>query len=255
MGGSGVWTRMATMTSWRSPLTLSLAVVLSVAAATPAASAERSIFPQIFDPYVVPLFSLQERLDVSRPLFSIPPRLERTDSGEDEVLRGSLPKEGPKNPGLDVALQGPQTGPSMPATSTSFDGVGNVNGVLPPDTNGAVGPNHYVQWVNLSFAIYSKSGALLYGPASGNTLWLGFGGPCESHNDGDPIALYDRQADRWFMSQFALPPSGPFYQCIAVSKTGDPTGAYYRYAFKISDTKLNDYPKFGVWPDAYYMSV
>ena len=40
----------------------------------------------------------------------------------------------------------------------AFDGVSNVNGVLPPDTNGDVGPNHYVQWVNLSFAIYSKSG-------------------------------------------------------------------------------------------------
>src|SRR5262249_48765026 len=80
-------------------------------------------------------------------------------------------------------------------------------------------------------------------------------------NDGDPIVLYDRQANRWFMSQFALPNitstafNGPFYQCIAVSQTGDPTGAYYRYAFKISDTKMNDYPKFGIWPDAYSMSV
>ena len=59
------------------------------------------------------------------------------------------------------------------------------------------------------------------------------------------------------MSQFALPnyPSGPYYQCIAVSVSGDPTGSWYRYQFKVSDTKMNDYPKFGVWPDAYYMTV
>jgi hypothetical protein len=137
----------------------------------------------------------------------------------------------------------------------NFDGVNNVNSVLPPDTNGDIGPNHYVQWVNLSFAIYSRNGNVLYGPANGRTLWQGFGGPCESRNDGDPIVLYDEHADRWLMSQFALPnfPKGPFYQCIAVSQTGDPTGAYYRYQYSFS--KLNDYPKFGVWSDGYYMSI
>ncbi len=159
----------------------------------------------------------------------------------------------------DPALQRTEPGLALniPTPLQNFDGVNNVNGVLPPDTNGDVGPNHYVQWVNLSFAIYSKSGALLYGPAAGNTLWTGFGGPCQTSNDGDPIVQYDHLADRWMMSQFALPnyPSGPFYQCIAVSQTGDPTGAWYRYAFQISATKLNDYPQFGVWPDGYYMSV
>jgi hypothetical protein len=114
-----------------------------------------------------------------------------------------------------------------------------------------------MQWINVSFAIYSKSGTLLYGPASGNTLWSGFGGPCETTNHGDPIVQYDHLADRWMVSQFSLPnyPSGPFYQCIAISQTGNPTGAWYRYAFQISATKLNDYPHFGVWPDGYYLSV
>ena len=146
---------------------------------------------------------------------------------------------------------------AMAAPVQNFDGLNNVNGVLPPDTNGDVGPNHYMQWINVSFAIYSKSGALLYGPAAGNTLWSGFGGPCQTTNDGDPIVQYDHLADRWMVSQFSLPnyPSGPFYQCVAVSQTGNPTGAWYRYAFQISATKLNDYPHFGVWPDGYYMSV
>jgi len=159
--------------------------------------------------------------------------------------------------GPDPVLQGPISGPSAPSTQADFEGVSNVNGVLPPDTQGDVGPNHYVQMVNLSFAIWDKSGDLLYGPVDNNTLWQGFGGPCETTNDGDPIVLYDHLADRWMMSQFALPnyPRGPFYQCIAVSQTPDPTGAWYRYEFAISNTKLNDYPKFGVWPDGYYMSV
>jgi hypothetical protein len=128
--------------------------------------------------------------------------------------------------------------------------------VLPPDTVGAIGPDHYVQMVNLSFAIWDRAGNLLHGPASNNTLWQGFGGPCEKTNDGDPIVLYDHLADRWMMSQFALPrfPRGPFYQCIAVSQGPDPTGAWYLYEFKMSQSKLNDYPKFGLWPDGYYMA-
>ena len=42
---------------------------------------------------------------------------------------------------------------------------------------------------------------------------------------------------------------------IAVSKTGDPTGEYYAYEFVMPNNKLNDYSKFGVWTDAYYMST
>jgi len=141
----------------------------------------------------------------------------------------------------------------MPAPKQRFEGIGNVNNVLPPDTNGDVGPNHYVQWVNLSFAIFDrKAGEIDYGPAAANTLWQGAGAPCETRNDGDPIVLYEHLADRWLFSQLALPNglAGPFYQCIAVSHTGDPTGVYYRYDFKVSDTKLNDYPKVGLWPDS-----
>ena len=158
----------------------------------------------------------------------------------------------------DGALQAEGTpGASAPTSTGNFEGVSNVNSVLPPDPSGDIGPNHYVQMVNLSFAVWDRSGNKLYGPADNRTLWQGFGGPCETTNDGDPIVLYDQLADRWILSQFALPnfPKGPFYQCIAISTTGDPTGAYYRYEFTISENKLNDYPKFGVWSDGYYMSI
>ena len=83
------------------------------------------------------------------------------------------------------------------APSVNFDGVGNVNGVLPPDTQGDVGPNHYFQMVNLSFAIWDKQGNLLYGPVDNSTLWQGFVGAWTGTNDGDPVVLYDEMADRW----------------------------------------------------------
>jgi Bacterial Ig domain len=174
--------------------------------------------------------------------------------------------------GADPVIQTSPGALAMPSPSGDFEGIDNPPGdlinlifpPLPPDTNGAVGPNHYVQWVNLSFAVFTKSGTLVYGPAAGNTLWTGFGSDlipgsraCESDNDGDPIVLYDKQAHRWLMSQLAIPnfPSGPFYQCVAVSQTDDPTGAFYRYVFQLSDRFLNDYPKWGVWGDAYYLAV
>lgn len=143
----------------------------------------------------------------------------------------------------------------VPTPIQSFDGITNTTGVAPPDTNGDVGPNHYVEWVNLQLQIFSKTGTSLYGPVPGNTLFTGFGGVCENTNNGDPIALYDSIADRWFLSQFAVPGGARgYHQCVAVSSTSDPTGPYHRYDFFFSQTLFNDYPHFGVWPDAYYGS-
>ncbi len=198
--------------------------------------------------------------DLSPALRSIEPSPPK-GAGIREIPLGPLPnrdKTFTNAPAaLDLELQQAPGGSLMPSPIVNFEGVNNINAVYPPDTQGDVGPNHYIQWVNLSFAIYSKTGTLLLGPASGSLLWSGFGGPCETTNDGDPISLYDALADRWLMSQFALPsyPNGPFYQCVAVSMTGDPTGAWYRYAFAWPGNKMNDYPKFGVWPDGYYMTV
>jgi hypothetical protein len=149
------------------------------------------------------------------------------------------------------SLTGPIVSTALAAASA---GIG-ADGIAPPDTNGAVGATQYVLWVNAEFAVYDKTtGAAVYGPVAGNTLWSGFGGPCETTNNGDPIALYDKAASRWVMSQLANVSLGPpFYQCIAVSTTSDATGSYYRYAFSFND--LNDYPKLTVWPDGYYFSA
>jgi len=138
-------------------------------------------------------------------------------------------------------------------TLLNFEGISNVNSVNPADPNGDIGLNYYIQAINTSFAIYTKTGALVYGPANLKTLWQGFPGAYTS--DGDPIALFDHLANRWLISQFSLPnyPNGPFYELIAVSKTEDPLGAWNRYAFKFKN--MPDYPKLGVWPDGYYLSA
>ena len=212
---------------------------------------------------VGPDASYAAKNDISRPLRDIRPIRPRAKELRRirEIPRYALPNrygthaDGSPPLGLDPALQETPGGANMPAAIRNFEGVNNVNGVLPPDTEGDVGPNHYVQWVNLSFAIWDKNGNMLYGPANGNTLWQGFGGICQSHNDGDPIVLYDHLEDRWLMSQMALGFPNNFHQCIAISQTPDPTGAWYRYDFLISTSKMNDYPKFGVWPDGYYMAI
>ena len=163
----------------------------------------------------------------------------------------------PPLPAADAAGSPEGTAPSpatriralAPAATVSVPGI-SATGFLPPDTVGDVGPRHYIQAVNVAFAIYDKSGALLAGPTPINTLWASFGGPCDTQNDGDPMVRYDPLADRWVISQFAL----PGHQCFAVSKTADPVaGGWFLYAFPTPG--FPDYPKIGVWPDGYYMGT
>ena len=174
----------------------------------------------------------------------------RTPPGN--LLNGTpLLPEGEPDP---LAATSQNGGDLTPPVDLSFDGISFATGGTgsPPDTVGAVGPNHYVQMVNGSIQIFNKSGTTLYGPVTSNTIWSGFGGSCQTRNDGDPIVLYDRQADRWLVTQFTT--ASPYMICAAVSTTADPTGSYYRYAFNVG-SDLPDYFKFGVWADAYYMSA
>ncbi len=161
------------------------------------------------------------------------------------------PKENFPSNWVDPVRQNYYGTETLDTTIQNFEGQSNVQQVVPPDTYGDVGPNHYFQVVNLAFQIFNKSGTSLLGPLPTNSVWTGM--PNNS-NSGDAVVLYDEQADRWLFSQFSLPNSnGPFYQMIAVSQTPDPTGSWYRWQFSFSN--MPDYPKFGVWPDGYYMSA
>jgi hypothetical protein len=168
-------------------------------------------------------------------------------------------------PGTAVQSQGPQDDPLLQlqeavATRTfappdlNFDGI-PFTGAFPPDTVGEVGLNHYIQMVNDGFgggssvAIYDKTGTLIAGPVSLQTLWPP-GRPC-SVGSGDPIVLYDRLADRWLMSEFADIGN---HLCVYVSQTSDPvSGGWFLY--DLGTPNFPDYPKWAVWPDAYYIST
>jgi IPT/TIG domain len=139
----------------------------------------------------------------------------------------------------------------------NFEGLGNnsiIVGSIPPDTEGSVSDTQYVQWINNSFAVFDKqTGNILAGPVDGNTLFSGTGGGlCETDNDGDPIVLWDKAAHRWLLTQFAVTGGPPFFECVAISTTSDATGTLNRYILQFNS--FNDYPKIGVWPDAYYFS-
>lgn len=142
-----------------------------------------------------------------------------------------------------------------------FDGVENddndaLNGFLlfPPDTDGDVGPNHYVQMTNLLTTIFDKSGNVVLGPFPNNVFWTGLGGRPEFTNSGDPIVLYDEETDRWLVSQFAIDGTG-FSLGIAISTTGDPTGSYYQHEFDFTAIGFPDYPKYGFVTDAIGVMV
>ncbi|MGI8918726.1 MAG: hypothetical protein ACR2H6_08995 [Pyrinomonadaceae bacterium] len=149
----------------------------------------------------------------------------------------------------------------MPTPTVSFESISLTDttalpgqGFLPPDTVGEIGPNHFVQMVNSAFRIYNRTGTPVIPLTSIGALFSSIPGPCANSEDGDPIVLYDQLADRWILSEFCVVANPNNHQLIAVSQTGDPTGAYYLYDFMMPNNKFNDYPKFGVWSDGYYMT-
>jgi hypothetical protein len=217
--------------------------------------------PQQWQPHWVVVHSSQN--DVSAPLrematWPLPP------------ARGGA-HEGPKNPKIGII----RASGSRPDTvvqnrlvnnllggiipGLNFDGIPypgvNCN-CAPPDTDGYVGLTQYVQIVNTGYQVFDKTdGHSVLGPVSVESVWAGFGGVCETDGEGDVVALYDKMANRWLISQFAGT-SIPNHECIAVSTTSDATGTYNRYDFDLTPFGLNyyDYPKLGSWPDAYYMA-
>ena len=198
-----------------------------------------------------------QRRDVSLPLRQITPIPPK--KGTFTVKREFFTRPPASGTGApDTALQSAPGAAAAPVLNSSFEGVGQgfvgpagtfTVDSAPPDTNGQVGPRNYVQIVNSAFAIFDKAGHVLYGPAQTNTLFVGFGFGCEGNNDGDATVVYDRQADRWIISQFSVT-TFPFRECVAVSTSGDPTGSYFRYEFQYQN--FPDYPKMAVWSDAYY---
>jgi hypothetical protein len=218
------------------------------------------------------------KFDRSAPLsqllaaYQIPPRPDRRRSTTAPVATPTVAPPmatiAPEGAAVEQVTEGTRPAPAMVA---SFDGLGasfegpqgKAAARNPSDNSLGVGPNEIVQIVNSRMAIFTKKGAkypetgkALFGPVVTNTLFAGFGGPCEKQISGDAVVRYDQLADRWL---FVLPifrkpadqPNAPYGMCYAVSVGPDPMGSYYRYEF--SRPLFPDYPRPAIWRDGYYL--
>lgn len=236
---------------------LGAALLLPVAAQ---ASGTRPAEPR--DPHAAPDVIRAVRHDVSAPIRDIlraNPPLAQPKGTEQEPyeipnillkLSGQVDKTA-QTPG-QRRVQNAPNGLPAPTIDLSFQAITSTTsacGCLPPDTNGDVSDLHYIQWVNSAWQAFDKTTGTpapeTPAPVQGNSFWTGFGGKCETTNSGDPIALWDPQAQRWVMSQFVT--SAPYAQCVAVSTSPDPFGTYNRYEFNWP--RFGDYPKMGIWTD------
>jgi hypothetical protein len=257
-------------------LMLSLVAVFLLVATTGAAQTTPAA--KLISP--APQFSTAKAFDVSAPLrdLALAAPLRRAPLAPSQEPFEIRPERGPvamdQGYSGDGALQGANAlrlqgaAATIPAPLLTFEGLSNQDNfnvfgfrVNPPDTDGDVGPNHYVEMINLVFAVYDKQGNKLLGPVDNGTLWAGFAIPDCTDPSGDPIVLYDKLEDRWLLSQFTTrglsDPTLPFYNCVAISQTGDPTGAYFRYAFQTTQSGkffFPDYPKYGVWKKSYVLT-
>ena len=249
------------------------AVALVFLVVSPPASAQPTARPHP----LTPKFSKAVAFDVSPPLRSLPRVARPGTFPPDTILEVRPERRGSEGPeahrvkpySADGALQMFNRTPTIPAPLLTFEGMSNQDNfnvfgfrVNPPDPNGEVGPNNFVEMINLVFAVYDKTGNLLAGPVDTGSLWAGFSIPDCTDPSGDPVVLYDQFMDRWLLSQFTTSglndPTKPFWNCVAVSTSGDPTGTYYRYAFETTSDGIfyfPDYPKYGNWTDSYVLTT
>jgi hypothetical protein len=234
-------------------------------AAQDAPGTQRPDVLQIVGPVILTT-NLRDLPDISHPVETEEQPLTRYPRG-----KGAPPPEAPSSPFLQKLLRNVfRPTPTMPPPLLTFNGINEADGqcnCVPPDSDGDVGPNHYVEAVNVTFRVFDKSGTALMPPKKYDAFFLGLPGPCGSNqNQGDPFAFYDHQADRWVITDFAFPafPGNSFWECIGVSQSPDPVaGPWALYALQIDSanpTQLGDYPKFAMWNDggtqnAYFFTV
>ncbi|HZN74104.1 MAG TPA: hypothetical protein VFC00_20750 [Micromonosporaceae bacterium] len=241
--------------------------ILLAALLTPVGSAQAAPI----SPHNGPTFTNAAAFDTSAPLRDLA-RAAAARSQASAAVDDVRPDRGPvttnRGHAGDAAAQSAVAPATIPGTLANFDGVSNQDNfnvfgfrVNPGDPNGEVGPNHYVEMVNLVFAVFSKTGTRLLGPVDTGTLWADFPIDECTEPSGDPIVVYDQFADRWILTQFTTrgldfpdEPLNLFYNCVAISTSGDPTGSYFRYAFS-TGFNFPDYPKYGVWRDSYLITT
>jgi hypothetical protein len=243
---------------WLVPVLLVAALLIPASPAQPAQAATAKASPKA-------RVTTAAAFDVSPAMRDVAARAARSTTADQTRARAAqrFADRGPTASGSgvsgDAAVQS-AAAPDIAAPLVSFEGLRGQDNVpvlggipIPPDPVGDVGPNQYVQMVNTVWAVFSKTGTRLLGPLSLASIWEGFENRDCADNSGDPIVLHDQLADRWILTQFTT--AGPtFFNCVAVSTTPDATGSYFRFAFS-TGPNFPDYPKYGVWPNAYFLAT
>src|SRR5437667_4895136 len=249
------------------------AAALVFLAVSPPASAQSTPRTQ----RLTPTFYRPVAFDVSPALRSLPPAARPLVFDPNKIIEVRPERRGSEGPeahrvkaySADGVLQLLSPARTIPAPLLNFEGLSNQDDfnlygfrVNPPDPDGEVGPNHYVELINLVLGVFDKQGNRLVGPTKIGDLWTGFAIPDCTDPSGDPVVLYDQLEDRWLLSQFTTSglsdPTKPFWNCVAISTTGDPTGTYYRYAFETTSDGIfyfPDYPKYGLWRNSYILTT
>ncbi|CAM1367761.1 GEVED domain-containing protein [Tenacibaculum xiamenense] len=161
--------------------------------------------------------------------------------GNKVVPGKGLPKG--RDPLLDTQKR--STSRRIQSTSLTFETTNQTS--TPSDPTGAVGRDYYIAAWNTAFRIFNKDGTPATDAASLATLFPGGA-------DGDPIVLYDAQADRYIVTEFENDPNG-FH--VAISQTNDPiNGGWHTYSADSFQTgTFPDYTKFSIWSDGYYVTA
>ena len=154
----------------------------------------------------------------------------------------------------DGAIQKYEGNATNKAPLVSVNGQSSKFGYVPLDPNGMIGSNYYVQTVNSNYAVYNKSGTTKLAATDLANIFGAF--TCD---DGDPVTMYDKFADRWVITEFQENGACGSNDAIdtlmmAVSVSSDPTGKFFVYYFCPDNADFTDYPKYSIWADGYYQT-
>jgi len=168
----------------------------------------------------------------------------------DDELRAILPK--PEAALAPAPL--PET-PALlsPAPADNFLALPDNNTSIPPDTHGAVGPNHLMVTLNTQVRVQTKAGGTMT-TVSLNGFWSSVNGGSGSF---DPRVAYDQMANRWIVTACDDPQAASSGLLVGVSQTGDPTGLWNLYKFDAdaTNTLWHDYPSVGFTKDWIVVQV
>jgi hypothetical protein len=157
---------------------------------------------------------------------------------------------------------------SAQVTVNSFEGIDAsdyVGASLGVDPNGAIGTKQYLEWANVVYQGFDKSGNAVTPVTAGDTPWRNNNMPDCYGANGNVEILFDHLASRWVIGR--RQGQGTYFYCIAVSNTDDltsPTFAWYTYELPLNSilglnsenvTYFPDYPKIGTWADGYYVTM